>query len=118
MSRGASLASAALVACGMAGLRVAASLLLATWVLLQPPVDGSGGVETSAPLGAWVVNGRFATAKACEENKSQSEAAVLYGLSRDADGADAAPAAAVVMRSKCIELDDLKRRLNPAPPSE
>lgn len=66
---------------------------------------------TDAPLADWVVNGRFPTHEMCESNRSNSEAAVAYAIGKE--GGEVGPAVNVVLKARCIELDDLKRRLRP-----
>ncbi len=88
-------------------------MLVGTWVLLQPPVDGGGRVLVGAPLAEWVVNGRFPTEKKCEANRSNSQAAIAYAVGKG-EG-DVGPAADVVLKARCIELEELKKLLRPAP---
>lgn len=70
-------------------------------------------MEVGAPLAEWVVNGKFATEQQCRQNKSNSEGAVAYGMA--VEGETYVPAANVVWKSRCVELEELKRLLRPAP---
>lgn len=87
-------------------------MVVAIWVLLQPPVNKRGEVEVEAPLADWLVNGKFATEEQCRQNKSDSEGAVAYGMAKE--GGTYVPAGNVVWKSRCIGLDELKKLLRPA----
>lgn len=105
-------------------------MLLSVWILLQPPVR-DGQVLVGAPLGDWVVNGKFPTRKQCTDTRASSEAALFAGVTqakrltspntlsdRERMRVLAGPAGALILDSRCVELDDLKRRLGRMPASE
>lgn len=89
--------------------RFGSVVLLSVWVLLQPPLE-DGQVLTGAPLGDWVVNGRFPTQEQCAQTKANSQAALAFGISKDGGG-NARPSGAILLSSRCIELDELKKML-------
>jgi hypothetical protein len=90
-----------------------ASLWVLTWVLLQPPIRPDGTVVTGAPLASWVVNDQVPTAKACDNSRSASQAALAYGLTES--GSVAGNGSMVILRAKCMSMDELKKALPPAP---
>ncbi len=89
-----------------------APLVLGAWVLLQPPVADDGVVLPGAPLGQWVVAGRFADGPACEAQRRAHLAALAYAEDTSGEGG---PGATVITASRCIALERLKELLGAKP---
>ena len=51
--------------------RHAAALALVGWYLMAPPIRPGSGVDLSAPISRWALNGEFDSAGACDEARVQ-----------------------------------------------
>jgi hypothetical protein len=81
-----------------------------TWLLLQPPVSG-GEVLVGAPLGDWMINGRFQTSQECESTRSMNLAALAYAESTGGTNARGVSNRSVITASRCMSEDELRAAL-------
>ena len=96
--------------------RISTAAVLLTWLLLQPPISG-GTVLTGAPLGSWMLNGRFATSQECESTRSMNLAALSYGEVTDGTNAREVSTRSVITASRCMSEEALRAALAPATPT-